>query len=127
MSAAADAVFGPDTAAGTVWFGKWRHVLGHDPKGAGKVIDAMRHLLRTGAEDIRRELARFRASRRGGLRDRLRFRGIREPGSRDVPDEAVRAELGPRRRTGRPDLPVASQARTLRPGMGRAGSEPEPQ
>ena len=64
MSAAADAAFGPDTAAGKAWFEKWRHVLRHDPKGAGKVIDAMRHLLRkgNGADDIRKELACFRTT-----------------------------------------------------------------
>ncbi len=48
LGAAADAAFGADTAAGTAWSGRWRHVLRHDPKGAGKVIDAMRHLLRKG-------------------------------------------------------------------------------
>ncbi len=66
LSAAVDAAFGTDTASGTGWFEKWRHVLRHDPRGAGKVIDAMRHLLRkgTGAEDIRKELAYFRSNRR---------------------------------------------------------------
>jgi len=66
LKAAADAAFGPDTAAGTAWFEKWRHVLRHDPKGAGKVIDAMRHLLRKGkgADEIRKELAYFRNNRR---------------------------------------------------------------
>ena len=52
--------------------------------------------------------------------------GIRQQGSRDGTDETLRAELGPRRRPGRPDLPVASQVRSLRPGMGRAGATPEP-
>lgn len=49
-----------------VWFEKWRHVLRHDPKGAGQVIDAMRHLLRKGkeAENIRKERAYFRNNRR---------------------------------------------------------------
>ena len=66
IKAAADAAFGADTAAGTAWSGKWRHVLRHGPKGAGKVIDALRHLLRKGkgAEDARRELAFFRGNRR---------------------------------------------------------------
>ncbi len=65
MSAAADAAFGPDTPAGTAWFEKWRHVLRHDPKGASKVIDAMRHLLRKGkgVDQIRKELAYFRNNR----------------------------------------------------------------
>ena len=66
VKVAADAAFGADTAAGTAWFEKWRHVLRHDPKGAGKVIDALRHLLRKGkgADDVRRELAFFRNNRR---------------------------------------------------------------
>lgn len=66
IKAAADAAFGADTAAGTAWFEKWRHILRHDPKGVGKVIDALRHLLRKrkGAEDVRRELAFFRNNRR---------------------------------------------------------------
>ncbi|MXX91483.1 MAG: hypothetical protein F4Y68_19935 [Boseongicola sp. SB0665_bin_10] len=38
------------------------------------------------------------------------------------PDEALRAELGPRRQPGRPDRPRASRIRALRPGVGRAGS-----
>ena len=62
MKAAADAAFGPDTAAGTARSGKWRHVPRHDPGGAGRVIDAMRHLPRKGkgTDDVRRELACFR-------------------------------------------------------------------
>ena len=66
VKVAADAAFGADTAAGTAWFEKCRHVLRHDPKGVGKVIDALRHLLRKrkGAEDVRRELAFFRNNRR---------------------------------------------------------------
>jgi len=65
IKVAADAAFGADTAAGTAWFEKWRHVLRHDPKGVGKVIDALRHLLRKGkgADDVRRELAFFRSNR----------------------------------------------------------------
>ena len=41
-------------------------LLRHDPKGAGKVIDALRHLLRKGkgADGIRKELACFRKNRR---------------------------------------------------------------
>ena len=66
IKVAADAAFGADTAAGTAWSGKWRHVLRHGPKGVGKVIDALRHLLRKGqgAGDARREPAFFRGSRR---------------------------------------------------------------
>ena len=66
IKVAADAAFGADTAAGTAWFEKWRHVLRHDSKGVGKVVDALRHLLRKrkGAEDVRRELAFFRNNRR---------------------------------------------------------------
>ncbi len=103
-------------------------LLHHDPGGVGKVIDALRYLLRKGegADDVRRELAFFLNNRRRGPRDRFRFRGIREQGSRDGPDEALRSELGPRRRTGRPDLPGAPQVRAPPPGLGRAGVEPEP-
>ncbi len=66
VKAAADAAFGADTAEGTAWSGRWRHVLRHDPKGVGKTIDALRHLLRKGkrTDDVRRELAFFRNNRR---------------------------------------------------------------
>ncbi len=65
LQAAADAAFGPNTAAGTVWFEKWRHWLRHDPKGASKAIDALRYLMRKGkgAAVIRRELNFFRNHR----------------------------------------------------------------
>ena len=69
LKVATDAAFGPDTAAGTAWFEKQRHTLRHDPKGAGKVIDALRYLKRKGkgkgkgAGDIERELACFRNNR----------------------------------------------------------------
>ncbi len=54
--------FGPDSAEGEAWFEKWRHVLRHDPKGAGKVIDALRYLLHKGkgSADIARGLGYFR-------------------------------------------------------------------
>ena len=66
IKVAADAAFGPDSAQGRAWFEKYRHVLRHDPKGVGKVIDALRHLLRkrNGAEEVRRELAFFRNNRK---------------------------------------------------------------
>ena len=62
----ADAAFGPDSAEGTAWFEKWRHVLRHDPKGVGKVIDALRYLKRKGkgSADIARELGFFRNNRK---------------------------------------------------------------
>ena len=65
LRAAADAAFGPDTQAADAWSGKWRHILRHDPKGAGRVIDALRHLLRKGrgSDDVRRELGCFRSNR----------------------------------------------------------------
>ncbi len=64
--AAANAAFGPDTDAGTAWSGKWRHVMRHDPKGAGKVTGALRHLppKGKGTDDVRRELAFLRGNRR---------------------------------------------------------------
>ncbi len=66
IKVAADAAFGADTAEGTAWSGRWRHVLRHDPRGVGKTIDALRHLLRKGREtgDVRRELAFLRNNRR---------------------------------------------------------------
>ena len=62
---AADAAFGPDAVAGTAWSGKQRHILRHDPEGAGKLVDALRCLKRKGkgAGDIERELARFGGNR----------------------------------------------------------------
>ena len=65
LKSAADAAFGPESAEGEAWFEKWRHVLRHDPKGAGKVIDALRCLLRKGkgSADIARELGCFRNNR----------------------------------------------------------------
>ncbi len=63
--AAADAAFGADTAAGTAWSGRWRHVLRHDPRGVGRVTGALRHLppKGKGAEDIRREPGFLRNNR----------------------------------------------------------------
>ena len=67
LKVAADAAFGPDTMAGTAWFERWRHTLRHDPKGAGKLVDALRYLKRKGkgkgAGDIERELACFSSNR----------------------------------------------------------------
>ena len=66
LKVAADAAFGPDSAEGTAWFEKWRHILRHDPKGVGKVIDALRYLKRKGkgSADIARELGFFRNNRK---------------------------------------------------------------
>ncbi len=66
LKVAADAAFGPDSTEGEAWFETWRHVLRHDPKGAGKVIDALRYLLRKGKgrTDIARELGYFRNNRK---------------------------------------------------------------
>ena len=66
LKVAADAAFGPDSAEGRAWFEKWRHILRHDPKGVGKAIDALRHLLRKGkgSADIARELGFFRNNRK---------------------------------------------------------------
>lgn len=66
LKVAADAAFGPDSAEGEAWFEKWRHVLRHDPKGANKVIDALRYLSRKGkgTADIVRELGYFRNNRK---------------------------------------------------------------
>ena len=77
LKVAADAAFGPGTMAGTAWFERWRHTLRHDPKGAGKLIDALRYLKRKGkgAGDIERELAYF-----GGNRHRMDYAGAAADG-----------------------------------------------
>ena len=77
LKAAADAAFGPDSAEGEAWFEKWRHVLRHDPKGAGKVIDALRYLLSKGKArtDIARELGYFRNNRK-----RMNYREVADAG-----------------------------------------------
>ena len=77
LKVAADAAFGPDSADGEVWFEKWRHVQRHDPKGAGKVIDALRHLLRKGKgrTDIVREPGYFRNNRK-----RMNYREVADAG-----------------------------------------------
>ncbi len=98
------------------------------------MIDALRHLLRKGkgTEDVPRELTFFRNDRR-----RMHYAAAAAAGfaigsgsvesANRVPVTSRMKPSGPRRRLGRPDLPVAAQVRALRPGMGRAGSEPEPQ
>ncbi|MCY4347602.1 MAG: hypothetical protein OXC17_12520, partial [Aestuariivita sp.] len=65
LKAAADAAFGPETAAAMAWFEKWRHTLRHDANGAGKVIDAWRYRLRQGkgSAQLRRELGYFSKNR----------------------------------------------------------------
>ena len=77
LKVAADAGFGPDDAAGTAWFEKWRHILRHDPKGVGKVTDALRHLMRkgTGRADFARELAFSRNNRK-----RIHYRHVADAG-----------------------------------------------
>ena len=77
VKAAADAAFGPDSAEGTAWFEKWRHILRHDPKGVGKVIDALRYLKRKGkgCADIDRELNFFRNNRK-----RMAYREVADAG-----------------------------------------------
>ena len=105
LKVAADAAFGPDSAEGEAWFETWRHVLRHDPKGAGKVIDALRYLLRKGkgSTDIARELGYFRTnrkrmnyspSRQCRLPDRVGCRGGREQVSGQLPHEALGPALG---------------------------------
>jgi len=65
LKAAADAAFGPDTAAATAGFEQWRHTLRHDANGAGKGIDALRYRLRQGkgSAPLRRERGYFRKNR----------------------------------------------------------------
>jgi hypothetical protein len=66
LSAATVAAFGQGTAAATAWYKKWRHVLRHDPKGVGKVIDALRYLIKKGkgVDDITVVMGYFRNNRR---------------------------------------------------------------
>jgi len=66
LKLAADAAFGSDEAASTKWYKNKRHILRHDPDGVGKVIDALRHLLRKGKgrAEIERALGYFRNNRR---------------------------------------------------------------
>ncbi len=119
-------------SARTTWSGRWRHVLRHDPKGVGRVTDALRHLLRKGkgADDARRELAFLRSNRR-----RMRYAdavaaggaigsGTVESANR-VPVTSRMKRPGQRR--GRDGGQGVLTFRALRPGTGRAGPPPEPQ
>ena len=74
---AADAAFGPDKKASTKWFKAKRHILRHDPDGVGKVIDALRYLLRKGrgSEEIRKVLGYFRNNR-----SRMNYFNVAEEG-----------------------------------------------
>ena len=65
LKVAADVVFGSNEKASTKWFEAEHHTLRHDPKGVGKVIDALRHLLRKGrsSAEIQKTLGYFRNSR----------------------------------------------------------------
>ena len=65
LKVASDAAFGPDEKASTKWFEAKRHDLRREPDGVGKVIDALRYLLRKGrgSEEIRKVLGYFRNNR----------------------------------------------------------------
>ena len=64
LKVAADAAFGSDEKA-TKWFKGKRNILRHDPKGVGKVMDALRYLLRKGrgSAEIQKVLGYFRNNR----------------------------------------------------------------
>ena len=66
LKEAADAAFGSDEKDSTDWFEDKRHILRHEPKGVGKVIDALRHLLRKGRgkAEIQKTLGYYRNNRR---------------------------------------------------------------
>ena len=66
LKVAADAAFGSDEEASTKWYEDKRYILRHNPNGVGKVIDALRHLLRKekGRAEIERALGYFRRNRR---------------------------------------------------------------
>ena len=63
---AAEAAFGSDKRARKKWFKAKRRILRREPDGVGKVIDALRYLLRQGrgCEEIRKVLGYFRNNRR---------------------------------------------------------------
>ena len=65
LKVAADAAFGHDEKASIKWFKGKRNILRHDPKGVGKVMDALRYLLRKGrgSAEIRKVLGYFRNNR----------------------------------------------------------------
>ena len=65
LNVAADAAFGSDEKARKKWFKAKRRILRRDPDGVGKVIDALRYLLRKGrgSEEIRKVLGYFRNNR----------------------------------------------------------------
>ena len=65
LHVAADAAFGSDEKARKKWFKAKRRILRRDPDGVGKVIDALRYLLRKerGSEEIRKVLGYFRNNR----------------------------------------------------------------
>ena len=62
---ASDAAFRPDEQASTKWFEQKRHMLRHDPKGADKVIDALRYLRSksNGCSEVQKALGYFRNNR----------------------------------------------------------------
>ena len=62
LHVAAEAAFGSDEKARKKWFKAKRLILRRDPDGVGKVIDALRYLLRKGrgSEEIRKVLGYFR-------------------------------------------------------------------
>ena len=65
LKVAADAAFGHDEKASIKWFKAKRHILRRDSKGVGKVMDALRYLLRKGrgSAEIRKVLGYFRNNR----------------------------------------------------------------
>ena len=66
LHVAAEAAFGSDEKARKKWFKAKRRILRRDPDGVGKVIDALRYLLRKGrgSEEIRKVLGYYRNNRR---------------------------------------------------------------
>ena len=65
LKVVADVAFGSNEKTSTKWFEAMRHTLRHGPKGVGKVIDALRHLLRKGrgSAEIQKTLGYFRNNR----------------------------------------------------------------
>ncbi len=130
--AAADAAFGADTAEGTAWSGRWRHVPPHDPGGVGRAVDALRHLppKGKGTGDVRREPAFLRSNRRrmecadAADAGHPTGSGSAESASKVlVTARMKRSGQGRGRDGGQGARPSGRpRVRTPRPGLGRAGT-----
>ena len=111
LMVAAEAAFGSDEKARKKWFKAKRRILRRDHDGVGKVIDALRYLLRKGrgSEEIRKVLRYFRNNR-----SRMNYYHLAEAGypigagevecrkqdAGDPSPQTLRSTLGPGWRSG---------------------------